>query len=149
MTFGIYLGALLVTIIGCHLYRNYIYDNKNLTISIGNRVHWTFRNRTFIASIMVILSPLLLVYLRYGIGGDYFNYKIFYEQFLHYGYSQFEPLTEALMKLNHIVFHDGQGRFPPHLARGDARARLVVVRLPRRRRGRLHRPCLLYTSRCV
>lgn len=108
MTFGIYLGALLVTIIGCHLYRNYIYDNKNLTISIGNRVHWTFRNRTFIASIMVILSPLLLVYLRYGIGGDYFNYKIFYEQFLHYGYSQFEPLTEALMKLNHIVFHDYQ-----------------------------------------
>lgn len=106
MTFGIYLGALLITIIGCHLYKNCIYNNKYVTISIGNIVHWTFRKKTFTTSVIVILPPLLLVALRYGIGGDYFNYKSFYEQFLYYGYSQFEPLTEGLMSLNNVIFHD-------------------------------------------
>ncbi len=106
MTFGLYLGALLITIIGCRLYRNCIYKNKYLTITIGNLFHWTFRKNMLFACMIVILPSLLLAALRYGIGGDYFNYKRFYEEFLYYGYSQFEPLTERLMSLNDAIFHD-------------------------------------------
>lgn len=106
MTFGIYLGALLITIIGCYLYKICIYNNIYVTISIRNIVHGTFRKNSLFACMIVILPSLLLAALRYGIGGDYFNYKTFYEEFLSYGYSQFEPLTEILMSLNDAIFHD-------------------------------------------
>ncbi len=54
---------------------------------------------------MIILPTILLLSLRYGIGGDYFNYSFFYESLLESGESQFEPLTELLMLFIGKVFH--------------------------------------------
>lgn len=108
MTLVIYSLALITTILGCRLYKNNIYRNEYFTISLERLAQWRFRKNSLVIYLVIILPSLLLVSLRYGIGGDYYNYKNFYEQFFYYGYSQFEPLTEELMKLNDVVFGEYQ-----------------------------------------
>lgn len=80
---------------------------REFSISIGKFGKIRATNQG-LYDLLISLPLIILLSFRYGIGVDYYNYKMYYNQLVKWGDSQFEPLTECFMKLSDYLFHDYQ-----------------------------------------
>lgn len=107
MTHIIYTIAFLISLTGCYLLKRHARCGYQ-TIVVGNLFRISYRKHEISECILIAAPPIMLLALRYGIGGDYYNYKMFYEQYINTGFSQFEPLAEVLMFINEKLFGNYQ-----------------------------------------
>lgn len=107
MTHIIYSIAFLISLWGCILTK--IHANcASRTITLGEKLRFSYSKNRILDILLIALPPIILLSLRYGIGADYYNYEFFYGEYLKYGYSQFEPLAEALIFINNHFFGNYQ-----------------------------------------
>lgn len=105
MTLLLYAVSLIITLIGCRLYSTFSRSGRLVSYYFGPLGGRTVNYSCFFPVLLIMLPTVALVSLRYGIGGDYFNYQYFYKDFISSGQSQFEPLTEILMLVSDKIFH--------------------------------------------
>lgn len=107
MTHIIYAIAFSISLSGCYLVKQHARCGFR-KIRYGQLFKISYQKYRIWDYMLIALPPILLLALRYGIGGDYYNYESFYEQYINSGSSQFEPLAEAIMSLNNYIFGNYQ-----------------------------------------
>lgn len=107
MTHIIYAIASSISLCGCFLVKWHSKCGFR-TIRVGNLFKISYQKYQIWDYMLIALPPIVLIALRYGIGEDYYNYKIFYEEYVLSGRSQFEPLAEAIMSINNYLFGNYQ-----------------------------------------
>lgn len=107
MTHAIYAIAFSISLSGCYLVKRHAKCGFR-TIRYGQLFKISYQKYRIWDYMLIALPPIILLALRYGIGGDYYNYERFYEQYVESGTSQFEPLAEVIMSFNNYVFGNYQ-----------------------------------------